>query len=209
MVSIGILILQHFLVGALPQRLVDVIWVAQLPILGWLVDRPPALVGHRDIVDEVPLHTAMLEVALDQGLKFRTKDVIANKETVKLCWCQNLASAFPLLLLTLCHKNRQLQGNSFGGGVSANKLAAGRQGACQGPRGAPPFTMAQQRGEGASSPSGGARWKQTNSRASQATSDVRPRTSSRERSFANKNLGRRICETRVSQDLCGGPVDGA
>jgi hypothetical protein len=30
------------------------------------------------------------------------KDAIANKVTLKSCWCQNLASAFHLLLLMLC-----------------------------------------------------------------------------------------------------------
>ena len=36
-----------------------------MPILGRLVGRPPALVGHRKILDEVPLATVMLEVPLD------------------------------------------------------------------------------------------------------------------------------------------------
>ena len=55
-ISIGIRILKHFLLGGLPQWPVDVIRVAQLPILGRLVGRSPALVGHREVVDEVPLH---------------------------------------------------------------------------------------------------------------------------------------------------------
>jgi len=50
--------------GVLPQWPVDVILVAQLPILGRLVGRPSALVGHREVEDEVPLHPIVLEVAL-------------------------------------------------------------------------------------------------------------------------------------------------
>ena len=36
-ISVGVLILKHFLLGGLPQWPVDVIRVAQLPILGRLV----------------------------------------------------------------------------------------------------------------------------------------------------------------------------
>ena len=63
-ISVGVLILKHFLLGGLPQWPVDVIRVAQLPILGRLVGRPSALVGHREVEDEVPLHPIVLEVAL-------------------------------------------------------------------------------------------------------------------------------------------------
>ena len=47
-ISVGILILKHFLLGGLLQWPFDVIRVAQLPILGRLVGRPPALVGYRE-----------------------------------------------------------------------------------------------------------------------------------------------------------------
>ena len=62
--SICIQILMHFLLGGLPQRPVDVIRVAEVAILGRLVGRPAALVGHQEIVDEVPPHIIVLEVAL-------------------------------------------------------------------------------------------------------------------------------------------------
>ena len=63
--GIGRLILQHCLPGGLPQRPVDVIRVAEVAILGRLVGRPAALVGHQEIVDEVPPHIIVLEVALE------------------------------------------------------------------------------------------------------------------------------------------------
>jgi len=63
-VGIGILILKHSLLGGLPQRPFDVVRVAEVAILGRLVGRPAALVGHQEIVDEVPLHIIVLEVAL-------------------------------------------------------------------------------------------------------------------------------------------------
>ena len=64
-ISVGVLILKHFLLGGLPQWPVEVIRVAQLPILGRLVGRTPALVGHREVVKEVPIYHIVLEVALD------------------------------------------------------------------------------------------------------------------------------------------------
>ena len=64
-VSIGLLILKHSLLGGLPQRSVDVVRVAEVAILGRLVGRPAALVGHQEIVDEVPPHVIVLEVALE------------------------------------------------------------------------------------------------------------------------------------------------
>ena len=59
-ISVGVLILKHFLLGGIPQWPVDVIRVAQLPILGRLVGRSPALVGHREVVDEVLLYPLCL-----------------------------------------------------------------------------------------------------------------------------------------------------